>query len=292
MGQDIKLNVLPLIPEIEPELREVAECAAGSILKSGGKIPHTVGIHVREIDWWYRLSSNRYINAYSHLSTCKYLRSLDAANSPAKDFYFLKQLEYLETLRVGRYKLYDSKYGRGPTNESIRKHWEGVGCYEIKQNPLYRRIRKKRDKPLPGFTDIEWVTSLTLLKELSIEVHDVIDYTPLSKLKNLEVLKLHGVKSLNLEMISQLENLKELELYNCAVEDLSVLGQFENLKKLSITRCNIGFLAHLPESLTDFHGYKNRFNDVIITDSLPNLNTFSFLGSEIKGKEIGLDRLI
>lgn len=289
MGENQKTNKLASVPEIETGLRELAESAAGTILKCGGNIPGKIGIHVRDIDWWYREKANRYINAYYHLSACRYLRSLDAANSPAKDFYFLSYLKYLESLTVGRYKTYRNKYGRGPTNHSIRKHWKEVGCYDIKQNPLYRRLGKKRDKSLPGMTDINWILELKRLKYLSIEVHDVSELSPLSELKNLEILKLHGMKETSLSIIGQLSGLKEIELYNCAIEDLSLLEKFPKLTKIHIERSNIGSLSGLPESLKHFRVQLNRINDVVLENGLPNISDFYFLNNEITGKSIGLD---
>lgn len=292
MSESLKHDTLPPIPQVETELREVAENAAGAILKCGGSIPGKVGVHVRDIDWWYRASHLRYINSYSHLSSCIYLRSLDAGNSPAKDFYFLSKLKYLESLRVGRYKVYGGKYGRGPTNESLSRHWKGVGCYEIDENPLYRRLGKKRDKPLPGFTDIEWLASLSLLKHLSIEIHNVLDFTPLSELDNLETLKLHGAKTSTLELIGQSADIKELELYNCSIEDVSKLNRFESLNTLIIERCNIGLLSKLPESLNYFRANGNCIKDLILPESLPNLSKIIFNRSEVTGKKIGLEKYI
>ena len=292
MGEIQKTDELASIPEIETELRELAESAAGALLKCGGRIPGKVGIHVREIDWWYRSNTSRYINAYYHLSACRYLRSLDAANSTARDFYSLGRLEYLESLKVGRYKTYNSKNGQGPTNEDIRKHWFGIGCYDIKHNPLYRRFGKKREKPLPSMTDIDWISKLKRLKDLSIEVHGVSKLSPLSDLKNLEILKLHGANTPSLHIIRQLTRLKEIELYNCAIEDLSLLEKFPSLTKLHIERCEIGLLSSLPESLMYSRIQRNRINDVVLEGNLPNISELHFLNNEVTGKTIGLDEHI
>lgn len=292
MGEIQKTDELASIPEIETELRELAESAAGALLKCGGRIPGKVGIHVREIDWWYRSNTSRYINAYYHLSACRYLRSLDAANSTAKDFYFLGRLEYLESLKVGRYKTYNSRDGRGPTNQDFRKHVFGIGCYDIKHNPLYRRLGKKRDKPLPSMTNIDWISKLKLLKNLSIEVHEVSEFSPLSDLKNLEILKLHGANTSSLHIIRQLTGLKEIELYNCTIEDLSLLEKLPSLTKLHIERCDIGLLSGLPESLMYSRIQRNLINDVVLEGNLPHISEFDFLNNEVKGKIAGLDEYI
>lgn len=282
MGQNLETEELPPVPGVDAELREIAELAAEKILKCGGWIPKKIGLHVREIN--LRKYVHRYINAFYHLSTCKYLRSLDAGNSPAKDHNSLVHLKYLQTLKVGRYMTYGSVSGGGPTKYEKRKHWDGIGTYEIDQNPLYRRFGKKRDKPLPACTNIEWLAKLKQLKKLSIEVHDVSDLTPLSELENLEILKLHGAKSTSLRMISQLPNLKELELYNCTIDDLSALVEVKNLTILKIKRCDVGLLAKLPKNLKYFDLSKSRVKDVIFPKDLPDLLRFYFGGWIITGK--------
>lgn len=95
---------------------------------------------------------------------------------------------------------------------------------------------------LEDVENLAGIEKLTNLKELEIYSDNVSDFTPLSKLKNLESLHVtsRGTAK-NIDSITSLKKLKTLSLSSMDDEDLSFIGNMTNLKELDLYYVNSSF---------------------------------------------------
>jgi internalin A len=83
-------------------------------------------------------------------------------------------------------------------------------------------------------TDIQEISKLKNLEELTIIFSEIEDLSPLSNLSNLKKLNLTGNRIRHLQELSKLENLEELILEDNLIGDISPLSSLTNLKKLDL----------------------------------------------------------
>lgn len=143
-------------------------------------------------------------------------------------------------------------------------------------------------------TDLSGIEKLTNLKELEIGDGDVKDFTPVSKLKNLETLYIRAVHDAKgISSITNLKKLKTLTLHSMDDEDLSFIGKMTSLKELSLCYVNssftksIGNLTGLKSlSLMDIGanggGYGwGGYYDTSFLPKLTNLESCHFFSNDI-----------
>lgn len=112
-------------------------------------------------------------------------------------------------------------------------------------------------------TSLYELTRLRHLKELTINVEDLLTYTPLIECKRLEVVRLKGSEMIDdaaLKDLARVTSLKTIVVNSSSITDegLAALGQLPNLENLDLSRShNItgdGFAEFQhPESLTDLN---------------------------------------
>jgi len=174
-------------------------------------------------------------------------------------------------------------------------------------------IRKAVEKPTGELTqaDLEKVVLLPLnLKEIS-------DLSPLSKIAGLECLSVGGNKITNLSPLANLKKLKELFLSSNEISDLSPLAGLTKLEKLGLKSnpvTNLAPLAGLKElkyltlrdnglsdlrpllkltKLIDLQIYRNKVSDLSPLAGMINLEMLRLQDNEIKNLKplMGLKQL-
>lgn len=101
---------------------------------------------------------------------------------------------------------------------------------------------------LDDVKDISGIEKLTKLKDLDIDSNGIKDYTPLSKLKNLEKLSVRALNNAKgISSIAKLTKLKELSLMSMDKEDLSFVGKMTGLRKLSLSYVNSSFTKSIGD---------------------------------------------
>jgi internalin A len=105
----------------------------------------------------------------------------------------------------------------------------------LKELPALRKLTL-RDAPL--LLDLSPLVAIETLAELNVTVQMLRDFTPLSRMRGLRVLKLDVEEGLDLAPLAALTELEELEI-TCP-RDLAPLGGLRSLKKLSVSarRCS------------------------------------------------------
>ncbi|CAL6075836.1 leucine-rich_repeat domain-containing protein [Hexamita inflata] len=149
-----------------------------------------------------------------------------------------------------------------------------------------------------NLTNIELLTRLTQLTNLSLENNQGIDISPLSQmiqltnlklnrcdLKNVDCLKplvnlieldLSKNENVNIHSLQFLKNLNDLNLEQCSLIDLTYLEPLINLKQLNISQTNIIYLEPLKE-LIQIECLDAKFNlilDVTVLNNHPNFCSY------------------
>lgn len=88
----------------------------------------------------------------------------------------------------------------------------------------------------PQLDSIKFLSKMTELKSLTIEMGCFTDLSPIKNCKKLEYLKLVGIKERSdISALSELTNLKRLTISGCSVKDIQPLSGLTELSNLEIT---------------------------------------------------------
>lgn len=93
--------------------------------------------------------------------------------------------------------------------------------------------------------DISALSKLSQLESLRVSMNRVDDLTPLADLKKLDRLDLGYTQVTDVTPLAKLTTLTELQLDNTKVSDVSPLASLENLERLSLQRTDVRDLAPL-----------------------------------------------
>ena len=136
-----------------------------------------------------------------------------------------------------------------------------------------------------GIDSLVGLEHLTALQRLELEYNRITDLTPLSQLKNLELLNLslRFNQIADLTPLSQLKNLNWLFLNSNQIVDLTPLNQLKNLNSLGLDRNQIADLTPLGQ-LTNLYSLRldvNQIVDLTPLNQLKNLRTLSLDRNQI-----------
>lgn len=116
---------------------------------------------------------------------------------------------------------------------------------------------------LKSINDLKWLSTLTNLESLAIDISEATDFSPLYSLTQLQELKLTSVRNLKtLDFIQNMPKLQSLDLENMNIINLDRLRNMSSLTKLRLASPGqvelldmVNSLTSLTElSLTGYHG--------------------------------------
>ncbi|MCL1697685.1 MULTISPECIES: leucine-rich repeat domain-containing protein [unclassified Lysinibacillus] len=134
--------------------------------------------------------------------------------------------------------------------------------------PLLNKLPLK-SLTLRSANDLKWLSSLTDLESLTLDMSEATDFSSFYSLNQLQELKLTAVKNLKtLDFIQNMPNLQSLDLENMAITNLERLRD-----KSSLTKLRLSFLSKLElldivnslTSLTDLSitGYHGEISSIV-----------------------------
>ena len=122
---------------------------------------------------------------------------------------------------------------------------------------------------------LEGIEKFKYLEELSTDMSDLLDTSPLKKLKSLKILSISASgqenHKIDLSFLPKLKNLHTLELSDFSFKDFKFLKKLPNLKTLSISSCNWKKPLDFSDltSLVDLEKlvmYENWFNEIVMVE--------------------------
>ena len=161
------------------------------------------------------------------------LQFLSIEGNGITDLSGLDKLEKLNNINVS------NNQGIEDFSPIFKKDMVGLGVSNTKFNEYSKLSQFTELKSLSaesnGIKDISWLKTLTKLKSLVLNDNAGIDnFTPISNLNELIVLRLNKCDITDISFLKGLNNLQNLYLENNTITDVSVLLGLENLRFVSL----------------------------------------------------------
>lgn len=133
----------------------------------------------------------------------------------------------------------------------------------------------------------KWMIVLDKARIFNLSEKCLIDFSPLRKLLQLEVLDLSSSKIENIKSLSDLKNLKELNLDETMVSNLKCLRNLTQMQKLSLSGTKICDIEPLNNMilLNTLNLSKTRLTNIEAIKNLSNLQSLNLSETQIKNLE-------
>lgn len=159
--------------------------------------------------------------------------------------------------------------GYGPYNKLTKEQLKNVSELDLNRENI---------------TNLTGIENCVNLRTLNLESNQLWDISPLSKLKNLEVLKLSGNTHIkNIEELSNIKSLTRLEIENMKITDISMLKNLTNINYLKASKNQISDISALENlrEITHLYMSDNQISDISILSNLQKLKTVYFDNNQI-----------
>ena len=203
----------------------------------------------------------------------------------------------------------NTQLGRRPDARVSERHLRGLARLGVSPGRTRGSPRQHRDMDLrrKHVLDLTGIEVAHKLEDLSVEVYQIGDLTPLAMLVNLKRLRLYSCGSLDdlrpvsklialLELdlshsrirdprpISSLTNLRKLKVADTAINDLNPIARIANLRILNLGGnglIDIGPIERLAASLTGLKLYRNKIEDLQPLSKLTDLTDLDLYRNSI-----------
>ena len=133
-----------------------------------------------------------------------------------------------------------------------------------------------------ALSDLSGIDSLGALTNLDFSDNFITDLDPLTKMQQLQELRMRNNSPTNIKKLSGLKNLIALDISGCELKSLSIVNDFPALISLSATNNQIASLSTFKKQVEELYISYNPLVDLSPLSNQKSLHTLEAVGTQVK----------